>query len=308
MAIAAQIFIALGTVLIFVINLIFAQRIVRASHPDFGWATWFSVAIKLLIALILVVITAYVIGTVQSFYTLSHNTKRIDRDIQLFSLTFSAFIAFLPTILVIIRIVIPRTAKPEMFGTGHFSSKIIILLCASILLTLGASFRAGVSYKLRPVDHPAWYDSKPCFYLFNFTIEWIVVAMYAIIRVDKRFWIPNNSQGPGDYLRGTQGPGVKPSSRKPSSVFSSSRSGSFAIKVLSEEHVFDEMTPEQEAESIRTRRSSSATARSWTGRTSISRAWTRRSTLGDLDGGTSSSARNRSPRSLRIPKGRLQDV
>lgn len=122
-----------------------------------------------------------------------------------------------------------------------------------------------------------------------------MVAMYAIIRVDKRFWVPNNSHGPGDYSGGAKGSGSEQSSRKAS--FISSRRGSFAIRVLSEEQVFDEMTPEEEAESIersRTRRSSSATAtRTWTKRASVvSRAWTRRTNSGDVEigrGGTADS-------------------
>lgn len=46
-AIGAQIFVAVGVGLIFIINLIFAQRIMRASHPHFGWAKWFSWVFKL---------------------------------------------------------------------------------------------------------------------------------------------------------------------------------------------------------------------------------------------------------------------
>jgi hypothetical protein len=115
----------------------------------------------------------------------------------------------------------------------------------------------------------------------NFTIEWLVVAMYAIIRVDKRFWIPNHAHGPGDYSGANkpEQPGIEPSSRK----------GSFVFRVLSEEHVFDEMTPEEEEACIersRTRRSSSATARTWTQRASvITRSWTRRTNSGDVEAG-----------------------
>jgi len=50
-----------------------------------------------------------------------------------------------------------------------------------------------------------------------------VVALYAIIRVDKRFHVPNGSHGPGDYSAGAQ------VERKPSLV----------DRVLSEEEVFD---------------------------------------------------------------------
>jgi len=277
-AIAAQIFVAIGVILIFVINLIFAQRIVRASHPHFGWAKWFSWAFKLYYVSIVLMITALVTCTVQSFYTLSNTTRRIDRDFELVGTTYFAVSAFLPTLLVLLRAVIPRKAQTEKFGTGHFNTKIVILLCSSLLLTFGATFRAVIGYFPRPVTHPAWYHSKPWFYIVNFTIEWLVVAMYAIIRVDKRFWIPNYAHGPGDYTV-RQGSVV--------ASIASSKKGSFVFRVLSEEHVFDEMTPEEEAESIErtlTRRRSLALTRTWTKRVSMaSRSWTRRTNSGDVE-------------------------
>lgn len=87
----------------------------------------------------------------------------------------------------------------EKFGHGRFRTKIIILVFSSVLLSLGAFFRAGINFVPRPINNPAWYHSKACFYIFNFTIEWIVVALYAALRVDKRFIIPNGAHGPGAY-------------------------------------------------------------------------------------------------------------
>ena len=75
----------------------------------------------------------------------------------------------------------------------------------------------------RPREDPAWYQSKACFYIFNFTVEIIgmylaycstltrdqtemliqdlVIFLYIVVRVDKRFWVPNGSHGAGDYSR-----------------------------------------------------------------------------------------------------------
>jgi hypothetical protein len=223
-AIAAQVFVAAGVLLLFIVNLIFAQRIVRASHPHWAWAKWFSLAFKLYYASIVVMLVALITCTVQSFYTLSHNTRRIDHDVQLVGGTYFAVSAFLPIPLMLLRLIIPDRPPIEKFGHGRFRTKIVILLFSSVLLTLGAAFRSGVNYVPRPSNDPAWYDSKECFYLFNFTIEIIVVALYAIVRIDKRFHIPNGSHGPGDYLGISKG-GVD---RRPS----------FADRVLDEEQVF----------------------------------------------------------------------
>jgi hypothetical protein len=115
--------------------------------------------------------------------------------------TYFAVAAFLPIPLLLLRVIIPDGPPIEKFGHGRFRTKILILAFSSALLTLGAAFRAGINYVPRPSAHPAWYTSKACFYIFNFTIEIIIVGLYAIIRVDKRFHIPDGSHGPGDYER-----------------------------------------------------------------------------------------------------------
>jgi hypothetical protein len=229
-AIAAQVLVAAGVLLLFIINLIFAQRIVRASHPHWAWAKWLSLAFKLYYVSIVLMLIALVTCTVQSFYTLDHNIRRIDRDVQLVGGTYFSVAAFLPIPLLFLRVIIPDRPPIEKFGHGRFRTKILILAFSSALLTLGAAFRAGINYVPRPSAHPAWYHSKACFYIFNFTIEIIIVGLYAIIRVDKRFHIPDGSHGPGDYI----GISKKEAERRPS----------FADRVLDEEQVFGDGSAE----------------------------------------------------------------
>jgi hypothetical protein len=239
-AIAAQVFVAAGVILLFIINLIFAQRIVRASHPHWAWSKWFSLAFKLYYASIVVMLIALITCTVQSFYTLSHNTRRIDRDVVLVGATYFAVAAFLPIPLVLLRVVLPkRQEHVDKFGEGRFRTKIRILLFSSLILTLGAAFRAGTAYVPRPRDNPAWYDSKACFYLFDFTIEIIVVFLYVFVRVDKRFYIPNGSHAPGDYSGRNDGPEKKTS---------------WSDRVLDEEQVFDDENKNKTADTTQEKR------------------------------------------------------
>jgi hypothetical protein len=226
LAIAAQIFVALGVILLFVINLIFTQRIIRASHPHIGWHKAFSLAFKIYYASIPAVIIPLVTCIVQSFYTLDKNILRIDRDIQRFGGTYFAVIAFMPLPLIAIRFILPTKARVDKFGQGRFRTKIMLIIFTSSLLTLGAAFRAGISYMPRPINNPAWYHSKACFYIFNFTIEWIVVVTYAIMRVDKRFIIPNKAHGLGSYSGQTNTESVE-------------KEAPTMFRVLSEEEVFD---------------------------------------------------------------------
>lgn len=231
-AIAANIFVAAGVVLLFVINLLFAQRIVRASHPHSGWHPVFHFAFIAIYVIIVLSLVAIITSVIQSFYTLNLNTKRIDRDLQLYGGTFYAVVSFLPILLVIGGLIVPRKTRVEKFGSGRFRHKIAILLLASVLLCAGATFRVAVNYAggKRPRDDPAPYQSKACFYIFNFTVEILVIYLYVLVRVDQRFFIPSGSHGPGDY------------SRKPNAEAADKSGSTEGIHIASEEEVFDDMS------------------------------------------------------------------
>ncbi|KAL6713238.1 hypothetical protein ACLMJK_009359 [Lecanora helva] len=242
LAIAANIFVYAGVVLLFVANVIFAQRIVRSCHPNTGWHPLFHWAFVGIYSLIVVTLVMLIISVIQSFYTLNANTKRIDRDILLYGQTFYAVVSFLPFPLVLGGLILPRTTRREKFGHGRFTSKVLYLMFASFLLCLGAAFRAGTNYAggERPINHPAGYQSKACFYIFNFAVEIVVVLLYVIIRVDKRFYVPDHSKKPGDYSRGpdfytrrAQGLNAKPSGE-----------AQLSDRINQEEEVFDDMNPD----------------------------------------------------------------
>ena len=232
LGIAAQVFVAAGIVLLFLINLIFAQRIIRAAHPHSGWHPAMAWFFHIIYATIILSLFMLIASVVQSNYTLNRNTKRIDRDIMLYGQSLFMVISFLPIPLVIGGLVLPRQTRVEKFGSGRFRSKIYILLAATAILCLGASFRAGTNYRTpRPATNPAWYHSKACFYIFNFTVEIIVILLYVIVRVDKRFWIPNGARGAGGYSRKAETETEKEATE---------------LRILPEEEVFDDMpqTPE----------------------------------------------------------------
>ena len=230
-AIAAGIFVAAGVLILFVINLIFAQRILRAAHPRFGWHKALSRVFLVLYILVGAMLVMVITATIQSFYTLNPSTLHIDRILQQTAGTYLMVVAFLPIPMVIIGLVIPRKTRLEKFGEGRWRSKIVILLAAATVLCLGAAFRAGTNFKNpRPVNDPAWYQAKWCFYFFNFTVEIVVVYLYLALRVDRRFHIPNGSKGPGDYTQSEKN-GQKSISRGSST------------RVMTEEEVFDDVSP-----------------------------------------------------------------
>lgn len=236
-AIAAMIFVTAGVVLLFVINLIFAQRIVRAAHPNLGWHVLFSKAFVAIYVLIVAVLMMLIAATVYSFYTLSPTRHRICRDIQLFGGAFYMVIAFLPFPVVISGLVIPRKTRLEKFGIGRWRTKVAILLTATFLLCLGAAFRSGTNFKTpRPRNDPAWYQSKACFYIFDLGVEVIVIYLYLLVRVDLRFYVPNGSHQAGDYSGRNlvDKEAVEGENQRPK----------FEERIMSEEEVFDDEMPE----------------------------------------------------------------
>jgi hypothetical protein len=233
-AIAAQIFVSAGVLILFLINLIFAQRILRAAHPHFGWHRALSWAFNCLYALIVVMLVIVITATVQSFYTRNANILRIDRDLQLTAGTYLMFISFLPIPMVVLGLLLPRQTRVDKFGTGRWRTKIAILLTSSVLLCLGAAFRAGTNFKTpRPVNDPAWYQAKWCFYFFNFTVEILVVFLYLALRVDRRFHVPDGSRG--SYSQ----QGASHDSREDGRPTSNDS----VMRIMSEEEVFDDKSP-----------------------------------------------------------------
>lgn len=205
-AIAANVLTVAGVVLLFLINLLFAQRIVRAHRPRLGWSrpgTYFFRALFFSVPVVLVMVIPV---SIDMFYTLDVSTHNVLRRVQLVATVYMALLAFLPIPITLLTLFAPprppHHGTVENFGQGQMRTKIGLLLFTSTLLALGASFRAAVNFMPRPLTSPAWFDSKPCYYIFNYVIEIIVVFTYTISRFDRRFHIPNGSSAPGHYAAG----------------------------------------------------------------------------------------------------------
>jgi hypothetical protein len=206
LAIAASIFANAGVLLLYVVNLIFLQRLVRAHHPTFGWSRPLSWAFKFLYFSIFACLVMVITSVVYSFYTLDQSALTKIRDVRLFAGVFLAVLSFIPLPGTIICLLIPRSDTVDSFGQGSMRSKIVLVTFTAILLSLGACFRAGIGFlPMRPLDNPGWYNHKACFYCFSYVLELIVLFTYALTRMDRRFHIPNGSSAPGHYSNGVPG-------------------------------------------------------------------------------------------------------
>ena len=232
-AIAAGVFTAAGVLLLFLVNLLFAQRLLRAYHPRLGWSGPVRWAFRALMASVVAVLVMVIVTSVHSFFTLDAAVRRKERHVQMFAVVYLAVLAFLPVLIVGPAVLVARRQRRRIrqaaaaaaaaaaegvegdkmdggggggidkFGAGSVRAKLWLLLGTSALLALGAGFRAGVNLSApRPIDRPAWYHSKAAYYCFNFGIELVVVYAYAIARFDRRFHVPDGCSGPGHYAAG----------------------------------------------------------------------------------------------------------
>ncbi|KAH6856404.1 hypothetical protein B0I37DRAFT_75037 [Chaetomium sp. MPI-CAGE-AT-0009] len=205
LAIAAQIFTSAGVLVLFVTNLVFAQRVVRAYHPFLGWSKGVTGLFGGLFGSVVVVLVMVVTVTVVGFYVPpgagpdGQRTKAVVRGVQLFCGVYLALYAFLPVLLITLAAVVPRKTRIDRFGEGHFRTKFALLTFTATVLAVGAVFRAVIAFYPAPTAQPAWYHGKACYYFFNYGVELIAVYTYALARFDQRFHIPDGSSAPGHY-------------------------------------------------------------------------------------------------------------
>ncbi|MCJ1443728.1 MAG: hypothetical protein MMC23_004228 [Stictis urceolatum] len=202
LAIAAQIFVNAGVLIAYIINLILAQRILRAKQPHIGWHPVLRIAYKFLYVGIGIALAMVISSVVVSLYTLDLHTRSVCRDIQLAALTYLLVFTCLPIIHVAVALLLPRSRDEENFGKGSMRVKLVIVTLSACLCMTIAGFKAGATWSpARPVSNPAWYQSKACFYVFNFAFEIAILILLTLSRIDRRFHIPNGSDGPGHYTQ-----------------------------------------------------------------------------------------------------------
>lgn len=215
-ALASTIFVAAGTPILYIINLVFAHRIIRAQHPKLGWHKSLSLLARAVVVSVIGALILLIFAGITMSFTLNTALRQRCRDIQLFGTTFYTFIAFLPIPMVLIGLVLPRRIRTEKFGQGRFRTKIIVLLTSTLLLTLRAVWGTTAAW-LTPVPKIQaipWYYSKPAFYCVQLLPELLVVYLYAFVRVDRRFFTPTGQRN--SYL---QLPGITNSNSSAAHIY-----------------------------------------------------------------------------------------
>ncbi|KAK1976295.1 hypothetical protein LZ30DRAFT_603752 [Colletotrichum cereale] len=188
-----------GASLLFAVNIFFAQRLVRSIHPKAGWCTAFGQFTTMLLFSVPVFIVLSIISTSVSFFSVG-NVDRLEvtDDLLKFGSSWNTGLSIFPVLVVSACLCVPGPAV-EKFGTGSQRVKTALLYAVAFLMIAGQSIRLYALFNKEPPGTTSVVYSKAVFYTTGFMFEILVVALYAILRVDQRFYIPDGSSGPGDY-------------------------------------------------------------------------------------------------------------
>lgn len=173
-------------VLLYIANFIFAHRIIRAQHQGKGLRIIFGIIFLVIYLLVVLAWGLLMTGILQPFWRLGRNVRFTDRALRIYGFTFFAFAAILPIILVLISTIIPRGKRAQREKTGF---RVVILLIGCFLAGLEAFYIAGVEW-MPPrsrFNRIPDYMSRSWYYVMIFTLEFILVMLYGITRVDSRF-------------------------------------------------------------------------------------------------------------------------
>ncbi|PNS14414.1 hypothetical protein CAC42_3700 [Sphaceloma murrayae] len=202
LAIAAAIFLNAGVLIAYVVVLLLCIRILRALQPQLGWSNPLRLFIKLqyiILALALLLVIAF---TVVNLYTLDAHLKTAALWIQRAAILYMLLFNLLSTAVLLLCVMLPRHTAPENFGQGSIAKKLAIASTANLVCVLIAAFRCGTVWvHPRPLNQPGWWHSKAALYAIEFGLEIVVIYLLIIMRFDLVFWVPNGSNGPGDYSR-----------------------------------------------------------------------------------------------------------
>lgn len=172
-------------------------------HPKIGWSNAFSFITLGLAISVPIMVVVQISALVGLFVFSIDNVDRLltFSSILKFGASYNMFMASFPFVVVATACAIPGP-RPEKFGEGHLRVKTSMVMFASVLLSTGAVVRIYASFNRQLPNTTDVLFSKTIFYSTQFFCELAVAAMYALLRFDLLFHVPNGSSGPGDYSRG----------------------------------------------------------------------------------------------------------
>lgn len=208
--IAATLFANLGYFILFIANLLFAQRILRARRPRLGWHPAVKTVLILAYCCLALVAVLVIVFTVLSYYTRDMSLLLVVKDVQLAAATY-LFVFVVSPYLLLLAAWLPGLSRPspeQTFGVASLEHKTIILLVLISLMTLDDGFKFGTAWlgAVYPLSNPPWYHSRACYYCFGFMLEVLYLIVVLAFRVDLKFHVPNGSSKVRSYAGSEEKP------------------------------------------------------------------------------------------------------
>ncbi|KAI5202624.1 hypothetical protein E4T39_04590 [Aureobasidium subglaciale] len=202
LAIAASIFLNLGVMVVYAVVLVLASRVLRAEQPRLGWNPVLRKAVKISYIGIIVCVVLLLSFIIASVETLNQDVRTAALWVQRGANLYLLLLNCIAPIFLILSCILPASPDTEHFGSGSMKTKKVILGTATFFCLFISAFRCGTIWAApRPASDPAWYDHRACFYIILLGFEVCVIYLFIFTRFDQKFWVPNGSNGAGDYSR-----------------------------------------------------------------------------------------------------------
>ncbi|KAI7360166.1 hypothetical protein KC320_g261 [Hortaea werneckii] len=162
LAIAATIFAAVGILIVFVIVLLLAQRILRATHPKLGWSRTLSGSLKATYFGLFIAIVLVIAFTILNYFTLDSNLRNIAIWIQRAGILYMLGFNLIGPVLVLLSLILP--CPTEFTTPDNFGVKSSMLSKYAFAWYTGCSSHASIrcsGYRINPTVQETIRERQP---------------------------------------------------------------------------------------------------------------------------------------------------
>lgn len=185
-AVASQVLLQAGVLLLLLLNLILAQRVLLGQRPGPRTRRWLRVLLGAMSALTVSALIMVVVSIIVSVYSLDQRTIERCRDVQRAAASYLLVLAMAPAVLLLGAALLSNKPMPRV--TKARRSEVAIVLSSCLLCTLNAGFKAGVVWaRPKSLFDPAWYHSRACLYTLVLGTELVALVMLLATRADLKF-------------------------------------------------------------------------------------------------------------------------
>lgn len=185
-AVASQVLLQAGVLLLLLLNLILAERVLLGRRPGPRARRCLRVLLGAMSALTVSALIMVVVSIIVSVYSLDQRTIERCRDVQRAAASYLVVLAVAPAALLSVAPLFSTEPTPRV--TKLRRSEVAVVLSSCLLCTLNAGFKAGVVWaRPKSLFDPAWYHSRSCLYTFVLGTEVVALVLLLATRADLKF-------------------------------------------------------------------------------------------------------------------------